>query len=278
MDPYICIYPLIITVILVIITNVLMVVHIFKANNSSLGAGFTFKLIGISNVACGIFTCIHGLVTRLAATTFPVWINSFCTITSFLLQLGFNVSLAFQRLQVIRNPVRYHSKEAKKSLEKKLCLIVFVVSLILGASCTALRFLFDNILIMTILLAASRAIGYFIMCILYCKLYFAMKSHNQVMAERSGEQGEASTSNSEVIRKRREQLEHSKKFFIGITSSFFVLNLPTMGTFVTTDEYPTCSTIQGALSIASLGFSFINMIFDSAWYYYMHRRSTRAGT
>ena len=252
-----------------------MVGHIFKGSNVPCGAGLMFKLIGISNVACSIFVCFQAVMTDLTTSTVLVGINSFATIASFLLQLGFNVSLAFERLQVIRYPMKYHTAEAKRGLEKMLCLIVLVLSLILGASCSALRFILNNILITSISLAASRIAGYIILCILYCILYSVMKAHNQAIANTSAEQCKTSTSNREAIIKRRKQLEHSKKFFIGITSSFFILNLPAMAIFFITDEYPSCNTVKGILCSVSIGLSLFNMMFDSAWYFYMHRRSTR---
>ena len=71
--------------------NIYMVMHIYKDKNQSIGAGRMFSLIGVSNVACALSTCIHMFMN--VNTPYPViYVVSTCTTIFFLQQLGFNLS------------------------------------------------------------------------------------------------------------------------------------------------------------------------------------------
>ena len=102
-----------------------------------------------------------------------------------------------------------------------------------------------------------------------------MKEHNQAVEPQSNETEQPVKKNNEMIARRKKQLEHAKRFFIGITSSYFVLNLPTMITFFLIEESPVCNTIKGILFTASNVLSLFNMLFDTMWYFYMDRRAKR---
>ena len=235
-----------------------------------------FKYIGMCNVSFGIFAFIYSIVETVSAPLSIQWFTSTATVVSNFLHLGFNVSLAFERLQVIKHPMEYISVGAKNKLEKKLLLIVITSSLIIGFSCSTLRYVFSNVLIQSIPVAASRIIAYITLCVLYVKLYFAMKEHNQAVRPQSNETEQpTNNNNNEMIARRKKQLEHAKRFFIGITSSYFVLNLPTMIMFFLIEESPVCNTIKGILFTASNALSLFNMLFDTMWYFYMDRRAKR---
>lgn len=275
MDAY-CFVPVLCAAILVIISNLSMVIHIFKANYQSKFAGFLFKFIGISNVASSVCMCAQAVLKQPRAPLPLKFIITTATMVSLLLQLGFNVSLAFERHQVIANAAKYHSINAKKHLGKKLSLVVFAVSMGLGIFFTTLKFHFKSILFLFIPVGVSRIIGYIILCVLYTKLYFAIKSSNKVLTNSSAEQGEPSTCSNAVIKRRKRQLEHSKKFFIGITSTFLVLNLPvTVAFFSIKDESLSCISKGGIISLISIALSQFNMAFDTFWYFYMIWHSTR---
>ena len=250
-----------------------MVIHIFKANNSSFRGGLMFKLIGMSNVACGSFFLMRGMATKLNMASSVLLILSTAIAISYFLQLGFNLSLAFERYKVAAHAIEYFTSDAKRKLEKKLSRVVLAISLSLGAVCATMRVLLHKVWFLSIPIAISRIVGYLLLCILYAKLYASIKSQNQVFAAGSSEQGMPPIGNKEMSIRRRKQLEHSRKFFIGITSSFFVLNLPTIATFFIIDQFPTCATWQGILVHISSGMFSFNMIFDSLWYFYMYRRS-----
>ena len=126
---------------------------------------------------------------------------------------------------------------------------------------------------MSIPLAILRIIGYILLCIFYTKLYFAMKFQTQAVVAISDEQAQPTKGNERLIMRQKKQSQHVKKFFIGITTSFFVFNLPsTVASFVT-NQFPNCKTWQGLFSIISIGLACFNMIFDSIWYFYMQRHS-----
>ena len=269
---YYCVVPFAILILLVIILNLIMIRHIYKANTASHGAGFMFKYIGICNVSFASFASIHSIVERASAPLPIRWFTSTATVVSSFLHLGVNVSLAFERLQVIKHPMEYFSAGAKKKLEKKLLLIVITSSLIIGFSCSTLRYVFKNVLIQSIPMAASRIIAYITLCVLYAKLYFAMKEHNQAVEPQLTETEQPTNkNNNEMIARRKKQLEHAKRFFIGITSSYFVLNLPTIITFFFIEEWPMCNTKEGIIFTASNVLSLFNMLFDTMWYFYMDR-------
>ena len=276
MDKYYCILPIAILISLVIVANLIMIRHIYKSNNASHGAGFMFKFVGISNVAFAIFTLIHSIVRTVVISVPIEWLASTAAVVSNFLHLGFNVSLAYERLQVIKHPMEYFSAEVKKKLEKKLLLIVCMSSMIIGCSCITLRYIFKNIMFQHIPLAASRIITYVTLCVLYTKLYYAMKEQNQAVAPQPNETEQPANSNNEMIARRKKQLEHSKRFFLGITSSFFVSNLPFMMTLFFIEEWPACNTIKGIFFAISGALSLFNMLFDTIWYFYMDRRARKS--
>ena len=204
------------------------------------------------------------------------WVFSIGTLISSFLHLGYNVSLAFLRLRVVNSPLEYRTAEAKKKLEKKVSIIASTSSLIIGFSCSLVRVLLKNVTVLYVILSASRILAYILLCILYLKLYAAMKSQSQAIADRSIEQGAQSACNDEVITRRNQMLEHSKKFFIGITSSFFVLNLPGIIMPVFTTENQPCNSAKGIIVIIFFCLSLFNMVFDAIWYFYTDRRTRRS--
>ena len=252
-----------------------MVIQIYKNENQSFGAGRMFTLIGVSNVACAFIMFIRVFLT--ANTPFPILcFFTTCTIVSFLHQLGFNVSLAYERLQVVKNGLAYHTSDAKKKLERKLSICVVISSTIIGVSSSTLRYTMGNMIFQLIPIATTRILGYIALCVFYVNLYFAMKSQNQAIAPTSAEQGQPSIRNNDVIARRQKRLKHAKMFFIGITSSFFISNLATMIIFLAIDKTTPCHTVEGILSTISASLSLLGMAFDPAWYFYMKRRSGRS--
>ena len=271
MEEFYCMSPLMVLSGLAILLNLVMTVHLYQAENPCVGVGLLFKLIGICNVACGVFISFR-VVLKAVSTPLPLkWFVSAALMTSLCLQLCINVSLAFARLQVVKDPMTYRTREAKKSLEKKLSIAASLLSLIIGTSCSAMRFYFKKPAFNVIPLAVLRIIAYLSLCILYCKLYFSMKRQAQAIEPNINEPGQRSS--NEVVKRRRKQLKHKRKFFIGITSSFFVLNLPSIIVYFTTDELPPCTSVQRMIYIVPIGLSFFNMIFDVLWYVYMYKRS-----
>ena len=160
-------------------------------------------------------------------------------------------------------------------LERKLSIIVVIFSTIIGSSSSTLRFTLGNMMFKLIPLATARILYYIALCVIYVKLYFAIKSHNNKIAT-STKQGEPSAVDNKIIERRQKALNHAKMFFTGITSSFFISNLPTMIIFLTVDQAPICNTVEGILVTISINLSLIGMAFDAAWYFYMKRRSARS--
>ena len=259
---------------LVPLSNIYMVVHISRANNPSFGAGLLFKLIGLSNSVCGVvLTITTYMKMNKSILVFP-YIQAILMV-SFLFQLGFNISLAFERLQVVKHGIEYFTSQAKRRLEKKLTLCVISLSMLIGILCFSLRAIFNNLKFLLIPFAVSRILGYSMLCMLYTKLFFAMRSQNQAIAPTNPQHGEPSITNNEMITIRRKRLHHSKMFFIGIASSFLVCYLPIMLVTTIESELPACNSVNGILVTTALCFSFAGMVFDSIWYFYMNRRSRR---
>ena len=273
MEGYYCLPPLLILLLVAVLLNVIMTKHIYKTNNSSSGAGFMFKFVAISNIVSGTFTSISAIVKATSKVPSLLWFTSTSVVISICLQMGANVSLAFERVQVVKHAVKYRTVEAKKGLQRKLSLAILMFSLLIGFSSTTLRFYFNNRLFMMFPLTASRISGYIALCVLYYKLFRAMKTQNQAIAPSLQDAGQQ---NNAVMVRRRKQVEHARKFFIGITASFFVLNIPSMATYSSIEEFPYCKTVKEALSMMSNGFPTINMIFDVIWYFYMHWNSRRS--
>ena len=178
--------------------NVYMVMQIYKHENQSIGAGRMFTLIGVSNVVCALIMCIRAFLTD--NTPFPVTcFFATCTVVSFLHQLGFNVSLAYERLQVVKHGLTYHTSDAKKQLERKLSIRVFVLSMVIGISSSTLRCTMGNVMLLIIPLSITRIFGYIALCVIYVKLYFAMKSKNQAIAPMNAEESQPSTIDIKII-------------------------------------------------------------------------------
>ena len=255
--------------------NLCMVMQICKEENQSIGAGRMFTLIGVSNVASALIMCIRAFLT--INTPYSV-IGFFvtCTSVSFLHQLGFNISLAYERLQFAKHGLPYHTSEVKKQLERKLSFYVFIISMIIGISSSTLRFTLGNVMFLLIPIAATRIFGYLALCVIYVKLYFAIKSQNKTNVQTSAEQRQPTTIDNKMVTRWQKRLQLTKMFFIGITSSFFISNLPTMITFLVIHKTPLCNTLEGIVSTASVNLSLIGMGFDAAWYFYMKRRSVRS--
>ena len=259
---------------LVLLSNIYMVVHISRANNPSFGAGLLFKLIGLSNSACGIVLTINTYLNiHKSILVFP-YIQA-VLVVSFLFQLGFNVSLAFERLQVVKHGIEYHTSAAKRRLEKKLAICVVSLSLLIAILCFSLRVIFNNLKFLLIPFAVSRILGCSMLCMFYVKLFFAMRSQNQAIAPSNPQHGEPSITNNEMIKRRRKGLQNSKMFFIGITSSFLVCYLPIMLVTIILGDLPDCNSVNGILVTTAVCFSLAGMVFDSIWYFYMNRRSRR---
>ena len=203
-----CTIPLIVLTIVATATNVSMVIHIFKTSTSLFGPGFMFKLIGISNAACGTFFIIQGMANNLRmASSVALILSTAITITCFL-QLGFNVSLAFERYQISVHTMEYFASDAKRKLEIKLSIAVLAFSLLLGILCAALSVLFHRLWYMSIPIAISRIIGYVLLCILYVKLYVSIRSQNLAVTACSAEEALPPIANEEVTTRRRKQLQH----------------------------------------------------------------------
>ena len=273
MGGYYCLPPLLILLIVAVLLNTIMIRHIYKTNNSSSGAGFMFKFVAISNIASGTFTSISAIVKATSKVPSLLWFTTTALVISICLQLGANVSLAFERVQVVKHAVKYRDVDAKKGLQRKLSLTTLMFSLLIGFSSTTLRFYFNNTLFMMFPLAASRISGYIALCVLYYKLFYAMKTQNQAIAPTLQDAGHQ---NNAVMVRRRKQVEHARKFFIGITASFFVFNIPAMAAYFSFEKFPYCKTVREALSMMSSGFPTMNMIFDVIWYFYMYWNSRRS--
>ena len=260
--------------ILTAVPNIYMLVQIYRNPNTSIGAGRMFTLIGVSNVACALLISIHKFM--IVTTSSPIlWFVATCSVVSSLLQLGFNVSLAYERLQVFKHGLAYHTSEAKRELERKLSICVVISSMIIGILSSTLRFTLGNVMFLAIPMATTRILGYIALCVIYVKLYVTIKSQNQAITAITAEQGQSSSIiGNGIVKLRQKRLKHAKMFFIGITSSFCISNLPIMIIFLTINKTPVCNTVEGLLLTTSISMSLFGMAFDAAWYFYMKRRST----
>lgn len=254
-------------------SNVIMVTYIYKYGNQSYGAGYLFTLIGVSNILFCTFMSIeiasdHGQPSRTLK-----WFQLNSTMISFCLQLGFNIALAFERQQVTSKPLQYHTTDAKKQLERKLCLVVVILSLIIGFLSTTMAFLFNIAMILYIPVAVTRIAGYVILCVLCFKQFRSIEKNEAAIVETLENAEQTTTTNKEIIMQRKRKLVHTRKFLIGITTSYLLFNLPTMITFLAVDATKPCDSVKGIASSVSSTFSFLNCVFDTVWYFYMDRRS-----
>lgn len=267
-----CFIPFLLVSLIAASANFSMVVHIFKVNNPRLGAGLTFTLLGIANTISSVLVVVQSAIRNLVIPNFVAWFVSTSLLVACLLQVGFNVALACVRLVVVYYPLQYFTTDARKALERKAWLVVVSLSLIVGISCNIIRYNFGSYRILGVTLSVSRLLGHIVLCILYYKLLQKMREDMTAVTAMQ-EEGAQSAKNEEIVVNRRKRMEISKRFFIGITASYFLLNLPSVVSFFIISERPKCSSTDGIIIAASQLLSSMNSVFDTIWYYCMYRRS-----
>ena len=200
----------------------------------------------------------------------PILVVASCLTIDF--NCFFNVALAYFRLCVVQEPFKYSSAYAMRRLSRKLGLAAVIATLLLTSLTTVLAAMttvrnIDKWSIVTALLSTYSSL-----CIIYIKLLHEYITRNKNLVQVSENGG-----NREMIEGRRRHERYLTKIFIGMTTSFFVCNLPFIVIMLMfpTVVIPSCESIEGKVSIISACFSRLNMIFDPLWFYISVLRMTR---
>ena len=185
---------------------------------------------------------------------------------------GFNLAIAYCKMCVVTQPFKYFNAMALKRLSKKAALTVAVATAVISLLVTLGTALSKkpNIAIWaaTIVLIVSSIS----LCFVYGKLFIENKRRNKGMIQALDVQEDTN-----IIMKRKSHERYLGKLFIGITSTFLVLNLPAIVIIKISSpyEFSPCNSIKGSLKVFALTCSLIDVLFDPLWFFYLLWRMTK---
>ena len=181
---------------------------------------------------------------------------------------GFNVAIAYSRKCVVTNPFKYSNATTRKILGRKAALAVVVTTIGFTSLISLLSAVTKVASIANWAVTAVQIATYVALLFLYWKLFVQYKKRNEEILPALGR--------SEVEERKRQE-RHMKRLFIGVTTSFIVLNMPkTIVTkFASPDEASLCNSAEGALTIFAATFAMLNSVFDPFWFFYLLWRRNR---
>ena len=232
-------------------STIAMVVHIWRKRKTSKKTDSLFAALGLSNFSLSAFTIFRSFM--LSLTTLNDTRTSLLDAVLFGLHatlsninLSLNVAIAYSRFCAVAEPMKYSEKKERSKLQRRLIAIIVVGSLALGiATGVALGFVRIR-LVRNWIEAVSRFITYVLLCILYVKIFRAIKVHNQsvINAVSTGGQME----NNSIYERHQNHEKYLMKLFLGITISFLVFNLPIMIIGPLISVVTGCESIEGKVS------------------------------
>ena len=258
-----------------IIANFSMIIHIWRTKNNTRKTDLIFAALGLSNFTVSVFLIFRALMTSLVTfnNTYvsPIEAILYGLYGVFTSQnLLLNVGIAYSRLCAVSQPMRYSKEKERSRLQKKLILIIIVISNVLGVATGFAAGISHNRVIRNWIEASSRFLTYILLCIIYVKILCKVKTHNQSMISATG-QGNEDENNTTQQR----AVQHEKyltKLFLGITVSFLVFNMPVMIISTIIPTVHGCETVQGRLLTFAATFVIVGMVFDPLWYFLLWKR------
>lgn len=275
-----CILPLMLSSVIAMLVNISMVVHILTRKKRRRDAvGWLITLIGISNIFSAMSYPMKAVTSRVVPHNSMVWATTTIMTVAMLAQIGFNIALAFERLQAAMKPLQYHIAANRRSLERRLTILVASVSMILAVASSTIGAVMNEDKVVFTTLSTSHIVRYILLTCIYYRLFMKMKMQNGVLS-RMGRQTRStclSVRRGIFEERRNRQLSQYKNLFIGITTSYFILTLPMVVVLLVIKEMQSCDENGAALiaAVASLTLANFNMVFDASWYFYIVKRSSR---
>ena len=267
----ICMIPASTTILIAVILNFLMIANIHKRHGFKRNTYLLFANIGRSNTAFSLSLVLRGM-TVYSGNRVPVAVES--AVVSLNLALSFaqllaNIALAFDRYCAAKFPLKY-KKTAKIQVWKKPILVGEIICLMIGSGVGCLGAVYDNKIIATKTLMASRSIAILLLAYLYFKVFMTFKYGGVNASKKTIKTFQRNRGERRGARSKNEK--HLLKMCMGITSSFTLLNLP-LSIYTAIDELAKdCDTLEGKLLACFVFFTTLNMAFDPFWYFYMEKR------
>ena len=258
-----------------VIANFSMIIHIWRTRNNARKVDFLFAALGLSNFALSVFIIFRVVVTSLLTfndtrtSTIEAFIYGLYGVLSTQ-NLSLNAGIAYSRFCSVSQPMRYSTGQERSRLQKKLLLIITVISTVFGVAIGLATGIAQSRVVRNWIEASSRFLTYILLCMIYGKIFWKVKVHNQSMINPTGIGSEEENSTF-----RQAKLNHERyltRLFLGITISFFVFNLPMMiiGTII--PSVHGCDTVEGKLLTFAVTFVITGMVFDPFWYFFLWRR------
>ena len=257
------------------IANLAMLIQVFRKWKTS---GKGFFLYGCLSM-CNLLSTLALLITPIAMRVDEGKINlstilsaSIVRFSTVCLNCGFNLAIAYSRMCVVTQPFKYSNPTALWRLSRRTALTVVVVTIVsvvpvaLGTAIS--KMLTINIWALTIVLIITSIL----LCSFYWKLLRAYRKRNKEMIRVLDVRV-----NKNIIENRERQERYLRRLFIGITTSFFVLNLPVMIVTKVSSIYEVslCDSTEGKLKLFAYTCVIINMVFDPLWFSYILWRMKR---
>ena len=245
-----------------------MLVQIIKKNNWKRGQFFLYGCLCASNLFTALYMFLSVALARWLSVkgenNKPLDLFTVaCRCIIICCNCGFNLAIAYSRLCVFTKPLKYPNAILLRQLNKKLALVVIVVTFVIALlnviakAVTKMREI--STWSTTIVLGATDIA----LCTIYCKLIW----EHRIWTNNSVQTLEAGT-NKEIIEARKRQKRYITRLFISTTSSFLVLNLPLMFIpHMTSLDNPTCSSTEGKLALFAVTCTMVNMVLDPVWFF-----------
>ena len=265
-----CIIPIAIATLIALISNVKMVISIWKMHGCRQGSYLLFAKIGQSNAVFLVAILITGFLLNSDPSVSLRLVFGSLTLGFSLAQIFANIALACDRYYATHFPFQYRQNMTSKIWMKPL-LIGETASMIAGWGFGYLDVIIHAELILRKVLVTARLGAILVMAVLYYKVFKKFRSsrvnvstNNNIASPRNPTEGD------QGMGSRHEK--HLLKMCIGITATFAVLNLPFSIHGAMFEEEKDCITFQGKLNASFLFLVQANMAFDPFWYFYMEKR------
>ena len=273
-----CVISIVSTECIAGLTNLAMIVHIFKTRNVKRKTDLLFAALGVSNFSMFFYMIVRATMTSLL--TFhekdtvlldAVIYGWYGVLTS--INLTLNLAIAYNKLCAVSEPVRYSLEKERSRLQVKLIAIALSVSAVLGVTIGIVMAATRTRVFRNWIEAVSRFLTYLLLCVMYCIIFRKVKDHNQSV------HGALSSRNMPGNRHTKESREHHEdyltKLFLGITISFLISNMPVTIVSPAFDFIGSCDSVEGKLQISAAIFFILGTAFDPIWYFFLWKRAKK---
>ena len=268
-----CLIPSLFATTAGLISNIAMVIYIYKTYGFSRSSYFLFGTLAISNIVFSISFLSRGALENAImnkSMMAEVTAISLLLTTSFM-QIMVNIALTYDRYYATVFPLAYRENPTITRWKKALlagAFICFVVSCSLGYFSVAYKLG----LALSITILITRVTTAVVLAFLYYKIFRTYRSSRVGVSNDDDTSSRRQPAQGDAIRQRNEK--HLLKMCLGITASFALLNIPASILALFQDQGANCDSLYGKMFAAFMVLVKLNMVFDSFWYFFMEKRKT----